>query len=27
VLDEEGNLICGDGGVEAEAYAQLHTDS
>ena len=27
VLDEDGCLICGDGRVEAEAYAQLHADS
>jgi hypothetical protein len=27
VFDEDGDLICGDGRVEAEAYAQLHTDS
>jgi hypothetical protein len=27
VLDEDGDLICGDGRVEAEAYAQLHIDS
>jgi hypothetical protein len=26
VLDEDGCLICGDGSVEAEAYAQLHAD-
>lgn len=26
VLDEDGGLICGDGRVEAEAYAQLHID-
>lgn len=26
VLDEEGHLICGDGVVEAEAFAQLQAD-
>lgn len=26
VLDEEGFLICGDGHVEAEAYAQLQAN-
>lgn len=27
VLDEGGDLICGDGCVETEAYAQLQADS
>lgn len=27
VLDEDGVLICGDGRVETEAYAQLQTDA
>ena len=27
VLDEDGDLICGDGCVIAEAYAQLQADS
>jgi len=27
VLDENGVLICGDGRVEAEAYAQLQANS
>lgn len=27
VLDEDGRLLCGDGRVEAEAYAQLQADS
>lgn len=27
VLDEDGALICGDGRVETEAYAQLQADS
>jgi len=27
VLDEEGELLTGDGRVEAEAYAQLQADS
>jgi len=27
VLDEDGDLICGDGCVVAEAYAQLQVDS
>ncbi|WP_198115160.1 hypothetical protein [Massilia rhizosphaerae] len=26
VLDEDGDLLCGDGRVETEAYAQLHAD-
>jgi hypothetical protein len=27
VLDEDGNLVCGGGEVETEAYRQLQTDS
>lgn len=27
VLDEDGNLVCGDGWVETEAYSQLHRDN
>jgi len=27
VLDENGDLICGDGCVVSEAYAQLQVDS
>jgi hypothetical protein len=27
VFDENGNLVCGDGEVETEAYDQLHTYS
>ncbi len=27
VLDENGLVICGEGRVEAEAYAQFHKDA
>lgn len=27
VLDENGLVICGEGEVEAEAYAQFHKDA